>query len=100
MSSENPANPQSVHDFTVKDTHGNDVSLNKYKGNVLLIVNIASKCGLTSSNYKELTELHEKYSDKRESNKNRVDFPLSQPKINSNFLFACDCSFQNTVFPM
>lgn len=74
MSSENPANPQSVHDFIVKDTHGNDVSLEKYKGNVLLIVNIASKCGLTSSNYKELTELHDQYKDKGLMNKNMISF--------------------------
>lgn len=64
MSSENPENPQTVYDFTVKDTYGKDVSLDKYKGKVLLIVNIASKCGLTSTNYKELSELHEKYKDK------------------------------------
>lgn len=63
MSSENPENPQSVHDFKVKDTFGNDVSLDKYSVKVLIIVNIASKCGLTNSNYKQLTELHEKYKD-------------------------------------
>lgn len=74
MSSENPANPQLVHDFIVKDTHGNDVPLDKYKGNVLLIVNIASKCGLTSSNYKELTELHDQYKDKGLFNKLRNIF--------------------------
>ncbi|XP_055321181.1 uncharacterized protein LOC129577706 [Sitodiplosis mosellana] len=63
MSSEAPENPQSVHDFKVKDTFGNDVSLDKYKGKVLLIVNIASQCGLANTNYKELTELSEKYKD-------------------------------------
>ena len=63
MSSEAPENPQSVYDFKVKDTFGNDVSLDKYKGKVLLIVNIASQCGLTNSNYKALTELAEKYKD-------------------------------------
>lgn len=61
MSSEAPENPQSVYDFQVKDTFGNDVSLDKYKGKVLLIVNTASQCGLTNTNYKELTELSEKY---------------------------------------
>lgn len=63
MSSEAPANPQSVYDFTVKDTYGKDVSLDKYKGKVLMFVNIASQCGLTNTNYKELTELHDKYKD-------------------------------------
>lgn len=56
MSSETPENPQSVYDFTVKDTYGKDVSLDKYKGKVLVVVNIASQCGLTSTNYKQLTE--------------------------------------------
>ena len=64
MSSEAPENPQSVHDFKVKDTFGNDVPLDKYKGKVLLVVNIASQCGLANTNYKELTELAEKYKDK------------------------------------
>ncbi|XP_050082932.1 uncharacterized protein LOC126569708 isoform X2 [Anopheles aquasalis] len=57
-------NAKSVYDFTVKDSHGADVSLEKYRGKVLLIVNIASKCGLTKGNYAELTELAEKYADK------------------------------------
>lgn len=53
--------PQSIYDFTVKDSRGNDVSLSGYNGKVLLIVNVASKCGLTQSNYKELSVLYEKY---------------------------------------
>ncbi|XP_049533612.1 uncharacterized protein LOC125950063 isoform X2 [Anopheles darlingi] len=57
-------NAKSVYDFTVKDSHGADVSLETYRGKVLLIVNIASKCGLTKGNYAELTELAEKYADK------------------------------------
>ncbi|KAL8106810.1 hypothetical protein AgCh_023548 [Apium graveolens] len=54
---------QSIHDFTVKDGKGNDVELSKYKGKVLLIVNVASQCGLTTSNYTELAELYQKYKD-------------------------------------
>lgn len=57
-------NANSLHEFTVKDTHGNDVPLEKYKGNVVLVVNIASQCGLTKNNYKKLTELKEKFGDK------------------------------------
>jgi len=38
---------KSVYDFTVKDINNNDVSLSKYKGKFLLIVNVASKCGFT-----------------------------------------------------
>nr|APZ77211.1 glutathione peroxidase [Populus euphratica]APZ77212.1 glutathione peroxidase [Populus euphratica]APZ77214.1 glutathione peroxidase [Populus euphratica]APZ77223.1 glutathione peroxidase [Populus euphratica]APZ77224.1 glutathione peroxidase [Populus euphratica] len=55
------ATEKSVHDFTVKDIDGKDVALSKFKGRVLLIVNVASKCGLTSSNYSELTHIYEKY---------------------------------------
>ncbi|XP_057775766.1 probable phospholipid hydroperoxide glutathione peroxidase [Salvia miltiorrhiza] len=55
--------PQSIHDFTVKDAKGNNVDLSAYKGKVLLIVNVASQCGLTNSNYTELTKLYEKYKD-------------------------------------
>ncbi|GLT90889.1 hypothetical protein SLE2022_088040 [Rubroshorea leprosula] len=53
----------SIFDFTVKDAKGNDVDLSTYKGKVLLIVNVASKCGLTDSNYTELNQLYEKYKD-------------------------------------
>ncbi|KAI3980236.1 hypothetical protein MKX01_011646 [Papaver californicum] len=53
--------PKSIYDFTVKDIQGNDVCLKDYEGKVLLIVNVASKCGLTESNYKELNVLYEKY---------------------------------------
>ncbi|KAI5655502.1 hypothetical protein M9H77_32689 [Catharanthus roseus] len=55
--------PKSIHDFTVKDAKGNDVDLSIYKGKVLIIVNVASQCGLTNSNYTEFTKLYEKYKD-------------------------------------
>ncbi|KAJ6406129.1 hypothetical protein OIU84_009784 [Salix udensis] len=55
------ATERSIHDFTVKDIDGKDVALSKFKGKVLLIVNVASQCGLTSSNYSELTHVYEKY---------------------------------------
>ncbi|XP_032663213.1 glutathione peroxidase-like isoform X1 [Odontomachus brunneus] len=51
----------SVYDFHAKDINGNDVPLEKYRGNVLIIVNVASHCGLTDVNYKELEQLYEKY---------------------------------------
>ncbi|RYR17767.1 hypothetical protein Ahy_B03g062450 [Arachis hypogaea] len=54
---------KSIYDFTVKDINGNDVSLNQYTGKVLLIVNVASQCGLTQTNYKELNVLYKKYKD-------------------------------------
>lgn len=67
--SESPViDAKSVYDFTVKDTFGNDVPLSKYKGKVLLFVNIASKCGYTKKNYDELNELQEQYKNKGKSN--------------------------------
>ncbi len=49
--------------FTMKSITGQDVNLADYKGKVLLVVNVASKCGLTPQ-YEALESLHEKYSDK------------------------------------
>ena len=53
----------SIYDFTVKDIHGKDVKLDKYKGKALLIVNTASKCGFTPQ-YKGLEALYEKLKGK------------------------------------
>ncbi|GMN40262.1 hypothetical protein TIFTF001_009494 [Ficus carica] len=52
---------KSLYDFTVKDIDEKDVPLSKFKGKVLLIVNVASRCGLTTANYSELSHLYEKY---------------------------------------
>ncbi|XP_015116133.1 probable phospholipid hydroperoxide glutathione peroxidase [Diachasma alloeum] len=54
---------QNIYQFHARDIHGQDVSLDKYRGHVLLIVNVASECGLTDVNYKQLVALHEKYAD-------------------------------------
>ncbi|XP_030385117.1 probable phospholipid hydroperoxide glutathione peroxidase [Scaptodrosophila lebanonensis] len=51
----------SVHQFTVSDTHGQMVRLQSYAGQVLLIVNIASRCGLTQAQYTGLAMLRDKY---------------------------------------
>ncbi|KAI3996665.1 hypothetical protein MKX01_009497 [Papaver californicum] len=55
------ATEKSIHDFSVKDIDGKEVSLSKFKGKVLLIVNVASRCGLTTSNYTELSHIYNKY---------------------------------------
>ena len=54
----------SVLDFKVKDIDGTEVKLKKYKGNVLLVVNTASKCGYTPQ-YESLEATYNKYKDKR-----------------------------------
>jgi glutathione peroxidase len=52
----------SLYDIPLKDINGKDTSLKEYKGKVLLIVNVASKCGYTPQ-YKGLQAIHEKYKD-------------------------------------
>ena len=49
-----------VYDFSAKTIDGQDKKLDQYKGHPLLIVNVASKCGLTPQ-YKGLEALHEAY---------------------------------------
>ncbi|MEQ8351976.1 MAG: glutathione peroxidase [Leptospiraceae bacterium] len=53
----------SIHDYEVKTIQGEERSLKDYKGNLLMVVNVASKCGLTPQ-YKGLEELYRKYKDR------------------------------------
>jgi glutathione peroxidase len=55
---------KSVYEFTVKDIDGKEINLSKYKGDVLLIVNVASQCGLTEKSYAGLESIYKKYKDK------------------------------------
>lgn len=69
------ASESAFYSFSAVDIDGNEVSMEKYKGNPCIVVNVASKWGLTSVNYTELVQLHEKY----EANGLRIlAFPCNQ----------------------
>ena len=63
-----------ITDFTVRGADGQPVALSQYKGQVLLVVNTATKCGFTPQ-YTELEQLYEQYADKGFS---VLDFPCNQ----------------------
>jgi glutathione peroxidase len=54
---------QTIHDFSAQTIDGKDKPLSDYRGHVVLIVNVASKCGLTPQ-YEGLEKLHEAYGAK------------------------------------
>ena len=56
-------NKMNIYDFQVKTIDGEIISMSKYRGKVLLIVNVASKCGFTKQ-YEGLENLFEKYKNK------------------------------------
>ena len=63
-----------IYDFKVKNKAGEEVSLADYKGKVLLIVNTATKCGLTPQ-YEGLEAVYKKYKDRGFE---ILDFPCNQ----------------------
>ena len=90
----------SIYDFTVKDIHGKDVKLDKYKGRALLIVNTASKCGFTPQ-YKGLEALYEKLSAK---GLEILGFPCNQfgaqePGTEAEIESFCEVNY-GVTFPM
>ena len=64
----------SIYDFKVSDYKGNEVSLDQYKGKVLLIVNTATKCGFTPQ-YDALQDLYDEFKEKGFE---ILDFPCNQ----------------------
>lgn len=58
-----PVKEKSVFEFTMKNIDGQDVKLDAYKGKVVMIVNVASKCGYTPQ-YEGLQALYDKNKDK------------------------------------
>ncbi len=54
---------KSIYDFKVNNLDGQQVSMSDYKGKVILVVNVASRCGLTPQ-YEGLEALYEKYKDR------------------------------------
>jgi len=53
----------SAFDYSFTDNNGNEVDLAQFKGKLLLLVNVASRCGMTPQ-YEGLQALHKKYADK------------------------------------
>uniref|UniRef100_A0AC35F7J1 Glutathione peroxidase n=1 Tax=Panagrolaimus sp. PS1159 TaxID=55785 RepID=A0AC35F7J1_9BILA len=53
--------PKNIYEFTATDIDGNEVSMDRYKGNIVIITNVASKCQTTESNYLEFKALLDEY---------------------------------------
>lgn len=91
---------KNIYDFTVRDIEGKEVSLADYKGKVLLIVNVASKCGLTPQ-YEGLESLYRKY---KEQGLEILAFPCNQflgqePGTNDEIVTFCSVNYDIT-FPL
>jgi glutathione peroxidase len=92
--------PASVLDFTMKNIDGQETPLSKYKGEALLIVNVASKCGYTPQ-YAGLESLYKKYGPKGlvvlgfPSN----DFMWQEPGTDEEIKTFCALKY-NVTFPM
>lgn len=88
-----------LYDFTVSDQADQPVSLQEYKGKVVLIVNTATGCGLTPQ-YQGLQELYDKYKDQGFE---ILDFPCNQfmgqaPGSAEEINSFCTLNYQ-TTFP-
>ncbi|NLL76497.1 MAG: glutathione peroxidase [Clostridiales bacterium] len=90
---------KNVYDFSVEDIRGAEVSLDQYKGKVLLIVNTATQCGFTPQ-YDILQDLYEKHQGEGFE---ILDFPCNQfgnqaPGSNEEIASFCDMHYGIT-FP-
>jgi glutathione peroxidase len=88
-----------IYDFTTKNNRGEDVSLSSYRGKVLLIVNTATKCGLTPQ-YEALEALYQKYKGR---DFEVLDFPCNQfmkqaPGTDEDIQSFCTLKY-DTTFP-
>jgi glutathione peroxidase len=89
----------SIYDFTLKDNQGKEVALSQYEGKTLLIVNTATKCGLTPQ-YAQLEALYQKYQRK---GLEILDFPCNQfleqaPGTDEEINSFCTLTY-GTTFP-
>ncbi|MDO5059676.1 MAG: glutathione peroxidase [Neisseria sp.] len=84
----------SLYDFTMTDAQGQAVPLSNYRGKVLLIVNTATRCGLTPQ-YEELQQLYARY---RGQGLEILDFPSNQfreqaPEATGEIAQICQMKF-------
>lgn len=91
---------QSVYHIPVQTISGQDTSLDTYKGKVLLIVNVASKCGLTPQ-YEGLEKL---YQDKKQQGLEILGFPANnfleqEPGSNDEIQQFCSLTY-DVHFPL
>ncbi len=90
----------SIYDFTMKSIDGQPVSLKSYHGKVVLLVNVASKCGFTPQ-YAGLEALYEKYKDRGlvivgvPAN----NFASQEPGTDAEIKKFCSTKY-NVTFPM
>jgi glutathione peroxidase len=90
----------SIYDISLKDIDGKSTSLKAYQGKVLLVVNVASKCGYTPQ-YEGLQALQEKYKGRGLT---VLGFPCNQfggqePGTNEEIKEFCSSKYQVT-FPL
>jgi glutathione peroxidase len=95
------AQPKSFHDFTVKTIDGNVLSLAQFKGKKVMVVNVASQCGLTPQ-YEQLQQLYEKYRDN--AHFVVIGFPANnfnnqEPGTNKEIQMFCTSNY-GVTFPM